>query len=54
VELVNLVDHTLVYALSPILSLAHTALAPTIGIGSLEWMDMSYVYCICYCIDLEI
>ncbi len=31
----------------------HTALTPTIGIGSLEWMDTSYVYCIHNCIDLE-
>jgi hypothetical protein len=37
----------------PISSLAHTALAPTIGIGSLEWMDTSYVYCIRNCIDFE-
>jgi hypothetical protein len=37
----------------PISSLAHIALAPTIGIGSLEWMDMSYVYYIHNCIDLE-
>jgi hypothetical protein len=36
VELVDLVKQTLAYALSPILSFAHTALAPTIGIGSLE------------------
>jgi hypothetical protein len=39
--------------LSPTLRLAHTAHAPTIGIGSLEWMDMSYVYCICNCINLK-
>jgi hypothetical protein len=38
---------------SPISSSAHIALAPTIGIGSLEWMDMFYVYGIHNCIDLE-
>jgi hypothetical protein len=53
IELVDLVNQTLVFGLSPILSSAHTALAPTIGIGSLEWMDTSYVYCIRNCINLE-
>jgi hypothetical protein len=37
----------------PISSLAHTALAPMIGIGSVEWMDTLYVYCIRNCIDFE-
>jgi hypothetical protein len=54
VKLVDLVNQTLVYTLSPILSSAHTALAPTIEIGSLEWMDTSYVYCIHNRINLEV
>jgi hypothetical protein len=36
VKLVNVVDRTLVYALSPILSLAHTALAPRLELGVLN------------------
>jgi hypothetical protein len=38
-------------SLHPLISCsANTALAPMIGIGSLEWMDTLYVYCICDCI----
>ena len=43
----------LVYAHSPISSSAHTALAPMIEIGSLEWMDMTDSYCIHQCIDFD-
>jgi hypothetical protein len=44
VKLVDLDYQTLIYELSSISSSVHgsTALTPTIGIGSLEWMDMSY------------
>jgi hypothetical protein len=43
VKLVSLDYQTLVYVLLSISSLANTALAPTIGIGGLEWMDTSYI-----------
>jgi hypothetical protein len=43
VKLVNLDYQTLVYLLLSISGLANTAFAPTIGIGSLEWMDTLYV-----------